>query len=135
MPSLQSGGVKFYSESSAPKYLKKSTYGTFSQSWVCSNIKLQKALGSITYSTFMGLIFGGIKGGVTGGIEAGAKGFTTSAFYQLVKYDRKSKNISYIDYTARSKRNARYYKYRRYTYAKAKFKGKRVTTYSYGIML
>lgn len=127
MPSLQSGGVKFYSESSAPKYLKKSTYGTFSQSWVCSNIKLQKALGSITYSTFMGLIFGGI--------EAGAKGFTTSAFYQLVKYDRKSKNISYIDYTARSKRNARYYKYRRYTYAKAKFKGKRVTTYSYGIML
>ncbi len=41
----------------------------------------------------------------------------------------------YIEYIAKAKKNARYYKRRIYTYAKTKFKGKKTTSYSYGIML
>lgn len=121
------GGIQWYSVSSAPSELKKDSYKAYSESWRCSNISLQKALGSIAYATIIGL--------VTGGPSGGAVGFTTTAFYELVNYDPNSKNISYIDYTAKSKNYARHFKGRRYTYSKKNFKGKKTTTYSYGLMM
>lgn len=120
------GGIKWYKASAAPSKLRSASYKSYSENWRCSSVNLQKALGNIAYSTLVGL--------ATGGASGGAVGFTTSAFYELVSYDKNSKCISYIDYIAKGKNNARYFKGRRYTYAAKGFKGKKTTTYSYGIM-
>lgn len=124
MPST--GGIKWYEESKAPSKLKKATYGSYRETWRCSNLKLQKALGNITFATICGLVTG---------ISGGVLGFSSTAFYELLNADKSSKNISYIEYTAKAKKNARYYKGRKYVYSKANFKGKKTTSYSYGIML
>lgn len=120
------GGIKWYTSGKAPSKLKKASYGGYRESWRCSNLKLQKALGNIAYGTLVGLMTG---------ISGAALGFTTTAYWELVNIDKSTKNISYIEYIAKAKKNARYYKRRIYTYAKTKFKGKKTTSYSYGIML
>lgn len=121
------GGIKWYTASKAPSKLKNASYKSYSVSWKCSNLKLQKALGNIAYSTLCGLLTGGPLGGATG--------FSSAAFWELVNADKSSKNISYIDYTAKAKNNPRYFKGRKYVYSKANYKGKKTTSYSYGIML
>lgn len=121
------GGIKWYAASKAPSKLKNASYKSYSVSWKCSNLKLQKALGNITYSTVCGLLKEGPLGG--------AAGFATAAFWELVTADKSSKNISYIDYVAKAKNNPRYFKGRKYVYSKANYKGKKTTSYSYGIML
>lgn len=121
------GGITWYSSSKAPSYLKTATYGSYSESWRCSSVNLQKSLGNIAYSTFIGL--------VTSGGVGGAIGFTSAAFYELVNYDPNSKSISYIDYLARCSANARYYKSRRYTYTRKNFGGKRTITFAFGLMM
>ena len=82
------GRITWYSPSKAPGYLKTATYGSYSESWRCSSVNLQKSLGSIAYSTFLGL--------VTSGGVGGAIGFTYTAFYELVNYDPNSKKISAV---------------------------------------
>lgn len=123
----RTGGIQWYSPSSAPSYLKTATYGAYSENWRCSSVNLQKSLGSIAYSTFVGLVTSGLKGGVLG--------FTTAAFYELVNYNPNATSVSYIDYVARCSANPRYYKGRRYTYAGKNFTGNKTTTYSYGLMM
>ena len=121
------GGIKWYAASKAPSKLKKASYKSYSVSWKCSSLKLQKALKDISYSTLCGL--------VTAGPIGGAVGFSTSAYWQITNADKSSKNISYIDYTAKAKNNPRYFKGRKYVYSKANYKGTKTTSYSYGIML
>lgn len=123
----KTGGIQWYAPSDAPSYLKDASYGSYSVSWKCSSVNLQKSLSSIAYATFMGVITGGLLGGVLG--------FTTTAFYELITYNPNSTCVSYIDYVARGSSVARYYKGRRYTYAAKNYEGKKTITYSYGIML
>ena len=52
------GRITWYSPSKAPGYLKTATYG--------SSVNLQKPLGSIAYSTFLGLVTSGGVGGAIG---------------------------------------------------------------------
>lgn len=72
---------------------------------------------------------------MTEGPISGVIAFSSTAFYELVTYAPASKNLSFIDYTAKAKSNARYYKGRRYTYAKKGFAGNKTATYTYGMMM
>ena len=63
---LRTGRITWYSPSKAPGYLKTATYGSYSESWRCSSVNLQKSLGSIAYSTFLGLVTSGGVGGAIG---------------------------------------------------------------------
>lgn len=121
------GGITWYKPSKAPSNVKNAKYGSYSVSWRCSNVKLQTAIKNIAFNTIVGLLTPGLSGGIVG--------FTSSVYYELTQYNPKSKNISYIDYVAKAKKNPRFYKGRRYTYAKKNYKGKKITSYSYGIMM
>lgn len=130
------GGYTWYSAAKAPSKMKKAKYNKLKESWRCSSIKLQKALGSIAYSTIITAI-GGAKNGPVGVAAGAASGFATSTFLELVNYDRKSQCISYITYGARAKNNARYIKQKTFTYPHKGFKPnkKHTTSYSYGLVI
>lgn len=134
----ETGGVKWYSTSSAPSYLKKAKYKSYSKypDWTCASVNFHKAISAISYSTAVGIL-AGVKGGFAGMAISGAIGFFSSTLYELVNYDRKSQCISFKYYIVRGKSNSRYLKLRRYTWARKNYKpsGKYVTTYEYGLVV
>ncbi|MDR1017502.1 MAG: hypothetical protein LBM02_02240 [Lachnospiraceae bacterium] len=127
------GGLQWYRSGKAPSSVKKASYGKYKEWWRCSSIKLQKRIGSIASSVLLSVIsFYCIPAKLAAVVSFGG---LTGALSDLKSNDPRSTSISYIDYVARAKKNARYYKNKRYLYSRKGFKGHRETVYAYGIML
>lgn len=129
-----SGGYKWYTTAGAPSKMKSAKYGSYSNNWVCSSVSLQKSIGCITYSAFISILSGSSCGAVK--LAKGvAIGFSSSAYFELINYNKKSKNFSYKTFVARAKSNSRYLVERTWTYAEKGFKGKYTTTFAYGLLI
>lgn len=113
----------WYTASKVPSRIKNEPYGSYSRTWVCSNINLQKAIRDTSIGAILGVVNGGVPGAAWGGAAA--------AIQSLRYIGGKSKHMSYMDYTARGKRHKNYLKRKKVLYAYAKFNGKATTMYAY----
>lgn len=133
----ETGGTVWYKKADTPSYLKNANYKSYPKnpSWKNGNVNLNKKLCNIAYATILAILLEAATGGTWKVMAAGGvKGFIGATLLELCTINPNSKNISYKDYIARGKNNARYLKCRRRTWASKNYQGDYATSVSYGLV-